>query len=127
VASLIKDPPPGAPVPPILPPEDGFLLLDKAKFRASFASDVDPGRAEFMADSQVPWGGGAQRDGHRARLEGQAELVPGRHRRPDDPAGGAAGHGQARPGDGRGGPRQSRSVRLPAGRGGRPDRQGRRG
>jgi pimeloyl-ACP methyl ester carboxylesterase len=56
VASLIKDPPPGAPVPPILPPQDGFLLLDKAKFHASFAGDVDPERAAFMADSQVPWG-----------------------------------------------------------------------
>src|SRR5438309_2776685 len=54
--SLIKDPPPGAPVPPILPPQDGFLLLDKAKFPASFAADVDPEKAEFMADSQVPWG-----------------------------------------------------------------------
>jgi pimeloyl-ACP methyl ester carboxylesterase len=56
VSSLIKDPPPGAPVPPILPPVDGFLLLDKAKFPASFAGDVSPEQAEFMADSQVPWG-----------------------------------------------------------------------
>jgi pimeloyl-ACP methyl ester carboxylesterase len=56
VSSLIKDPPPGAPVPPILPPVDGFLLLDKAKFPASFAGDVRPEEAEFMADSQVPWG-----------------------------------------------------------------------
>jgi pimeloyl-ACP methyl ester carboxylesterase len=56
VASLIKDPPPGAPVPPILPPQDGYLLLDKAKFPAAFAGDVDPERAAFMADSQVPWG-----------------------------------------------------------------------
>jgi pimeloyl-ACP methyl ester carboxylesterase len=55
-SSLIKDPPPGAPVPPILPPVDGFLLLDKAKFPASFAGDVNPEEAEFMADSQVPWG-----------------------------------------------------------------------
>ena len=59
VASLIKDPPPGAPVPPILPPQDGYLFLDKAKFRAAFAADVDPDRAAFMADSQVPWGVGA--------------------------------------------------------------------
>jgi pimeloyl-ACP methyl ester carboxylesterase len=59
VSSLIKDPPPGAPVPPILPPQDGFLFLDKAKFPASFAADVDAGKAEFMADSQVPWGVGA--------------------------------------------------------------------
>jgi pimeloyl-ACP methyl ester carboxylesterase len=56
VAALIKDPPPGAPVPPILPPEDGYLSLDKAKFAASFAADVGAERAEFMADSQVPWG-----------------------------------------------------------------------
>jgi pimeloyl-ACP methyl ester carboxylesterase len=55
VATLI-DPPPGAPVPPILPPQDGFLFLDKAKFHASFAADVDPEKAAFMADSQVPWG-----------------------------------------------------------------------
>jgi pimeloyl-ACP methyl ester carboxylesterase len=56
VASLIKDPPPGAPVPPILPPQEGFLMLDKAKFAASFAADVAPEKAEFMANSQVPWG-----------------------------------------------------------------------
>ena len=56
VASLIKDPAPGAPVPPILPPQDGFLFLDKAKFAASFAADVEPDKAQFMADSQVPWG-----------------------------------------------------------------------
>ena len=56
VSSLIKEPPPGAPVPPILPPQDGFLALDKAKFRASFAADVDADKAAFMADSQVPWG-----------------------------------------------------------------------
>jgi pimeloyl-ACP methyl ester carboxylesterase len=56
VATLIKDPPPGAPVPPIQPPQDGYLFLDKAKFAASFAADVDAEKAAFMADSQVPWG-----------------------------------------------------------------------
>ena len=56
VATLIKDPVPGAPVPPILPPVDGYLLLDKAKFPASFAGDVSPEKAAFMADAQVPWG-----------------------------------------------------------------------
>ena len=56
VATLIKDPPPGAPVPPILPPQDGYLFLDRAQFPASFAADVDKERAAFMADSQVPWG-----------------------------------------------------------------------
>ena len=56
VSTLIKDPPPDAPVPPILPPQDGYLFLDKAKFAASFAADVEPEKAAFMADSQVPWG-----------------------------------------------------------------------
>ena len=56
VSSLIKNPPPGAAVPPILPPQNGFLMLDKSKFAASFAADVDPEVAAFRADSQVPWG-----------------------------------------------------------------------
>jgi len=56
VQSLIANPPPGASVPPILPPQDGFLALDKAKFAAAFAADVDPATAQFMADAQVPWG-----------------------------------------------------------------------
>ncbi len=43
-------------VPPILPPQDGYLFLDRAQFRASFAADVSPEAASFMADSQVPWG-----------------------------------------------------------------------
>ena len=59
VSTLIANPPPGAPVPPILPPQDGFLLLDRDKFAASFAEDVNKATAEFMADSQVPWGVGA--------------------------------------------------------------------
>ncbi|BAV46676.1 hydrolase protein [Mesorhizobium loti] len=56
VSTLIANPPPGASVPPILPPVDGFLMLDKAKFAAAFAADVRPSLASFMADSQVPWG-----------------------------------------------------------------------
>jgi len=56
VATLIKDPQPGAPVPPILPPQDGYLSLDRAKFAAAFAADVAKEKAEFMANSQVPWG-----------------------------------------------------------------------
>jgi len=56
VDKLIANPAPGAPVPPILPPEDGFLRLDSAKFAESFAADVEPATARFMADSQVPWG-----------------------------------------------------------------------
>ena len=56
-AVSIANPPPGTPVPPILPPQNGFLFLDRAKFAAAFASDVAPDEAAFMADSQVPWGG----------------------------------------------------------------------
>jgi pimeloyl-ACP methyl ester carboxylesterase len=56
VNTLIADPPPGAPVPPILPPKDGFLFLDHDKFADSFAGDVPAEQAAFMADSQVPWG-----------------------------------------------------------------------
>jgi pimeloyl-ACP methyl ester carboxylesterase len=56
VSTLIADPPPGAPVPPILPPNEGFLFLDRGKFADSFAADLPRAQAEFMADSQVPWG-----------------------------------------------------------------------
>jgi pimeloyl-ACP methyl ester carboxylesterase len=56
VNTLIANPPPGAPVPPILPPQDGFLLLDRELFPGSFAADVSAEQAAFMADSQVPWG-----------------------------------------------------------------------
>jgi pimeloyl-ACP methyl ester carboxylesterase len=56
VNTLIADPPPGAPVPPILPPQEGFLFLDRDKFHASFAADIPAEQAAFQADSQVPWG-----------------------------------------------------------------------
>lgn len=56
VQTILQGLPPGGPQPPILPPQDGFLSLDKAKFPASFAADVEPEKAAFMADSQVPWG-----------------------------------------------------------------------
>ena len=56
VGTLIADPPPGAPVPPILPPQDGFLFLDRDGFAESFAADLPPADAKFLADSQVPWG-----------------------------------------------------------------------
>ncbi|MFF5301661.1 alpha/beta hydrolase [Streptomyces sp. NPDC013161] len=56
VGTLVADPAPGAPVPPILPPVDGFLFLDRAKFAASFAGDLPAEDAAFLADSQVPWG-----------------------------------------------------------------------
>jgi len=56
VNTLIEGFPKDGPQPPILPPQDGFLFLDRDKFHDSFAADVDPERAAFMADSQVPWG-----------------------------------------------------------------------
>src|SRR4029077_21009581 len=56
VNTLIAGFPQDGPQPPILPPQDGFLLLDREKFANSFAADVQPDQAAFMADSQVPWG-----------------------------------------------------------------------
>ena len=56
VDALIRNPPRGAPVPPILAPRDGRLFLDREKFHEAFAGDVDAEEAAFMADSQVPWG-----------------------------------------------------------------------
>jgi pimeloyl-ACP methyl ester carboxylesterase len=56
VNTLIANPAPGAPVPPILPPRDGYLYLDRDKFHDSFAGDLPADEAAFMADSQVPWG-----------------------------------------------------------------------
>ena len=83
VQSLIANPPPGAPVPPILPPQDGFLFLDRAKFAASFAGDVAADEAELHGGLAGAVGRrGAGRCGDRARVEVEAELVPGRDRRP---------------------------------------------
>jgi pimeloyl-ACP methyl ester carboxylesterase len=56
VAALIAHPVPGAPAPPILPPQNGFLMLDKARFAEAFAADVNPELTSFMANAQVPWG-----------------------------------------------------------------------
>jgi pimeloyl-ACP methyl ester carboxylesterase len=56
VNTLLANAPPGVAGPPILPPVDGYLFLDKNKFAAAFAADLDPATAEFMAVSQVPWG-----------------------------------------------------------------------
>jgi pimeloyl-ACP methyl ester carboxylesterase len=56
VNSLLGTFPADGPQPPILPPRDGFLFLDRERFAASFAGDVAPSLAAFMADSQVPWG-----------------------------------------------------------------------
>jgi pimeloyl-ACP methyl ester carboxylesterase len=56
VNKLIEGFPQDGPQPPILPPQDGFLFLDREKFHGSFAADVDAELAAFMADSQLPWG-----------------------------------------------------------------------
>ena len=56
ISTLLKTLPADAPAPPILPPQDGLLFLDEAKFPASFAADVDPDKAAFMADAQLGWG-----------------------------------------------------------------------
>jgi pimeloyl-ACP methyl ester carboxylesterase len=56
VNTLIEGFPKDGPQPPIMPPQDGFLFLDREKFPASFAGDVDAEKAAFTADSQVPWG-----------------------------------------------------------------------
>jgi pimeloyl-ACP methyl ester carboxylesterase len=55
VGSLIAGFPADGPQPPILPPRDGFLFLDRDKFHASFAADLPADQAAFMADAQVPW------------------------------------------------------------------------
>ena len=126
VSTLIANPPPGAPVPPILPPQDGFLFLDRAQFPASFAADVSADLAAFMADAQVPWGvGRPERRDQRAGVAEQAELVPRRDRGPDDPPAGAAGDGDAGGGDGGRGRGQPRDLRVAAGRRGVPHRAGR--
>src|SRR5580765_6256773 len=56
VNTLLGGFPADGPQPPILPPVDGFLFLDREKFHASFAGDLSAEQAAFMADSQVPWG-----------------------------------------------------------------------
>ena len=115
VNSLIKDPVPGAPVPSILPPQDGFLLLDRTKFAASFAGDVDPEQAAFMADSQVPWGlEAAAGTISEPAWKSKPSWYLRAHRGPDDPAAGSALHVQARWGVRRGGGWQPLDLRLPA-------------
>ena len=111
VQSLIANPPPGAPVPPILPPQDGFLFLDRAKFADSFAADVDPAEAAFMAGLAGALGrGGPRRRRHRPGVEAQAELVSRRHRGPDDPARRPAPDGEPGRSDRRRDPRQPRDL-----------------
>ena len=115
VSALIKNPPPGAPVPPILPPQDGYLFLDRTKFRASFAADVSADAAAFMADSQVPWGLEAL---NGAVSEPAWKTKPSWYlvstRRQDDSARRAARDVEARRFNGRRGQGQSRRLRVPA-------------
>ena len=126
VNALIADPPPGAPVPPILPPVDGFLFLDREKFADVVRGRPAGGRRGVHGRLAGPVGRrGAQRRGHRAGLAQQAELVPGRHRRPHDPAAGAASHVRAGGRDRRRGGRQPLDLRLAAARDRRADQAGR--
>jgi pimeloyl-ACP methyl ester carboxylesterase len=53
---LGKAPPSVTMMPPILPPQGGFLFLDREKMPASFAGDLSADEGAFMTDSQVPWG-----------------------------------------------------------------------
>jgi hypothetical protein len=113
VAKLIGNPPPGAPVPPILPPQDGFLKLDQTKFAASFAADVDEKKAKFMAASQVPWGVNAlSGEVTSPAWKTKAELVSRCDRRQDDSAAGAAPDVETRGLDRRRSARQSCGLRV---------------
>lgn len=47
---------PGAEKAPLLPPTDGFIRVDPAKFPMAFAADIEPKQASFMAVAQRPWG-----------------------------------------------------------------------
>ena len=86
-ASLIKDAPPGAPVPPILPPQDGYLFLDKAKFpgRVRRGRESRRGFVHGRLPSSVGCRG-AQWCDHSAGVANKAKLVPRHYRRQDDPA-----------------------------------------
>lgn len=123
VNSLIGTFPQDGPVPPILPPQDGFLFLDRDKFAEAFAADLPAPDAAFMADSQVPWGVEA--------LNGEISE-PAWRAKPswyligsDDPAAGAAHHVRARRRDRHPGARQPLHLRLQPGRRRGPDRPGR--
>ncbi|WP_329452836.1 MULTISPECIES: hypothetical protein [unclassified Streptomyces] len=150
VNTLIADPLPGASVPPVLPPVDGFLLLDRDKFADSFAGDLPPAQAEFMTDSQTPLGLDLGRGGGRddrddffgRRVEylvlldaaGGAVSTPAWRTKPacylvatDDrmipPP--AQRDGRADRRADRGGGRQPRRLRLPARHRRQPDQAGR--
>jgi pimeloyl-ACP methyl ester carboxylesterase len=56
LGTLLAEAPADVPAPPILPPQDGLLFVDRGKFVAAFAADVPEKLAAFMADSQVGFG-----------------------------------------------------------------------
>jgi len=56
LGTLIAEAPADAPAPPILPPQNGLLFLDRDKFVAAFAADVPAKLAAFMADAQLGFG-----------------------------------------------------------------------
>ena len=126
VNTLIADPPPGAPVPPILPPQDGFLFLDREKFHDSFAADVSAEQAAFMADSQVPWGVEALSGTiSEPAWRNKPSWYLDRDRRPDDPPAGPASDVRAGGFDRGRGRGQPFGLCVAAGGGGRAH-QGRR-
>ena len=88
VGTLIANPAPGAPVPPILPPVDGFLMLDKAKFPKSFAGDVALEKRNSWELPSALGIGRSQWSGYHTGVENQGELVPGCDRGQDDTAAG---------------------------------------
>lgn len=56
ILKLAEAPTPGEATAPLLPPVDGFVIVDPAKFSHAFAADVDASTTRFMAQAQVPWG-----------------------------------------------------------------------
>lgn len=57
VAALNEAPEePGETKAPLLAPQDGYLLVDPARFSEAFGADVDPATTRFMAAAQLPWG-----------------------------------------------------------------------
>jgi pimeloyl-ACP methyl ester carboxylesterase len=100
VNGLIANPTPGAPVPPILPPRDGFLFLDRDEFHASFAGDVPADVAECMADSQVPWGAALWAARSANPLGARNRAGTPNYGGPDDPTTGTADDGRAGQRDG---------------------------
>jgi len=127
VQTLIANPVPGAEPPPILPPQDGFLFLDREKFRAAFAADVKEDQAAFMGASQVPWACRLWGGRSPCRMAREAELLPGNEERQDDPAPGTASDGSARRRHGRRDRFQPCRHDLEAGRRGLNHREGRSG